>query len=325
MLNILLQILLLVFGFVLLVKGADFFVEGVSDIAAHFGIPQMIIGLTIVAFGTSAPEAAVSITAAINKAGGVAVGNIVGSNIMNIWLILGISAVVSPMIVKKNTARIEIPFTILVSGIFMVLGLFNNQLSYISGIILWIFMIIFLAYLFISAKKEMKENKQKEIENNVPREKEHQFKLIPTLITSVLGGAAVIVGANLAVNSATTIATICNISQDIIGLTIVAFGTSLPELVTSVTASKKGKNDIAIGNIVGSNIFNILFVIGTAAIISPVEFSSEFILDSIVMVAAAVTLFAFTIKRKKLSRLGGILMLLMYAVYFGYLIYEVVG
>lgn len=325
-LNILLQVLLLVFGFALLVKGADFFVDGVSDIAAHFGIPQMIIGLTIVAFGTSAPEAAISITAALNGSGGVAVGNIIGSNIMNVWLILGISAVVSPMIVQKNTVRIEIPFTIAVSGIFLVLGLLNNKLYITSGIILWIFMLIFLGYLLASAKKEMKQQKGlgNEISNRENTQKEKEpFKLIPTIIISVLGGAAVIVGANLAVNGATNLAKICNISEDIIGLTIVAFGTSLPELVTSVTASRKGKNDIAIGNIVGSNIFNLLFVVGTASLISPVSFDRGFLFDGIVMVSAIATLFLLTLKRNKLSRGGGAVMLLLYASYFGYLVYEV--
>ena len=325
-LNILLQVMLLIFGFALLVKGADFFVDGVSDIAAHFGIPQMIIGLTIVAFGTSAPEAAISITAALGGSGGVAVGNVVGSNIMNVWLILGISAVVSPMIVKKNTVRIEIPFTIIVSGVFVVLGLLNNRLYIASGIILWVFMLIFLGYLLASAKKEMKQ--QKFPDTKIPEGKNSEtekqpFHLISTIIISVLGGASVIVGANLAVNGATNLAKICNISEDIIGLTIVAFGTSLPELVTSVTASRKGKNDIAIGNIVGSNIFNLLFVVGTAALISPVSFDRGFLFDSIVMVAAVATLFLLTVKRNKLSRGGGALMLLLYASYFGYLVYEV--
>ena len=146
-------------GFVLLVKGADFFVDGVSSIASHFGIPQIIIGLTIVAFGTSAPEAAVSITASINHAGGVAVGNVVGSNIMNIWLILGISAVVSPMVVKRNTVRYEIPFTIGISAVFLALGLIFKSLNRICGVILLLFMVLFMVYLFLSAKKEMKQNK----------------------------------------------------------------------------------------------------------------------------------------------------------------------
>ena len=317
--DILLQLLLLAVGFVLLVKGADFFVDGVSNIASHFGIPQIIIGLTIVAFGTSAPEAAVSITASIDEAGGVAVGNVIGSNIMNIWLILGISAVVSPMVVKKNTVRYEIPFTIGISVVFLILGVAFNSLNRICGVILLLILASFMVYLFLSAKKEMKQNK---LSGEVEEKKKINIPL--TLLISVLGGAAVVFGANLSVDAATKLAQMCSISEDIIGLTIVAFGTSLPELVTSVIASKKGKNDIAIGNIVGSNIFNLLFVLGTASAIYPLSFGGEFIIDSFVMIGAAITLWLFTVKNKNLSRVGGAVMLAMYAVYFGYLIYEVI-
>ena len=311
------QLILLVIGFVLLVKGADYFVEGVSDIATRFGIPQIVIGLTVVAFGTSAPEAAISITASISGSGGVAVGNIIGSNIINVWLILGISAVVSPMIVKKNTVRFEIPFTIGVSAIFLIMGMMVDSLHIISGIILWVMMFIILGYLFISAKSIMK----KEITEEVKPQK--KINLPITILISLLGGAAVIFGANMVVDSATEIAKVCGISEDIIGLTIVAFGTSLPELVTSVTASKKGKNDIAIGNIVGSNIFNILFVIGTSALISPVPFSNDFLIDGIVMIAAIITLFLFVLRKRQLTRIGGIGMLVLYAGYFAYLITQV--
>lgn len=317
--DILLQLLLLAVGFVLLVKGADFFVDGVSNIASHFGIPQIIIGLTIVAFGTSAPEAAVSITASIDEAGGVAVGNVIGSNIMNIWLILGISAVVSPMVVKKNTVRYEIPFTIGISVVFLILGVAFNSLNRICGVILLLLLASFMVYLFLSAKKEMKQNK---LSGEVEEKKKINIPL--TLLISVLGGAAVVFGANLSVDAATKLAQMCSISEDIIGLTIVAFGTSLPELVTSVIASKKGKNDIAIGNIVGSNIFNLLFVLGAASAIYPLSFGKEFIIDSFVMIGAAITLWLFTVKNKNLSRVGGAVMLAMYAVYFGYLIYEVI-
>lgn len=317
--DILLQLLLLAVGFVLLVKGADFFVEGVSNIASRFGIPQIIIGLTIVAFGTSAPEAAVSITASLDQAGGVAVGNVIGSNIMNIWLILGISAVVSPMVVKKNTVRYEIPFTIGISVVFLILGVAFNSLNRICGVILLLLLASFMVYLFLSAKKEMKQNK---LSGEVEEKKKINIPL--TLLISVLGGAAVVFGANLSVDAATKLAQMCSISEDIIGLTIVAFGTSLPELVTSVIASKKGKNEIAIGNIVGSNIFNLLFVLGAASAIYPLSFGKEFIIDSFVMIGAAITLWLFTVKNKNLSRVGGAVMLAMYAVYFGYLIYEVI-
>ncbi|MBQ9673694.1 MAG: calcium/sodium antiporter [Ruminococcus sp.] len=317
LLEILLQVLLLVVGFILLVKGADFFVDGVSDIAAHFGIPQIVIGLTIVAFGTSAPEAAISITAAIQGSGGVAIGNIIGSNIMNVWLILGISAIVSPMLVQKNTIRYEIPFTILASTALLVMGILNDDLYIVCGIILWVMFLIFMAYLVFSAVKQMKENKAKGLEKQEEKEK---INVPFNIVVSILGGAAVVLGANVSVDAATEIARICEISEDIIGLTIVAFGTSLPELVTSVTASRKGKNDIAIGNIVGSNIFNILFVIGTTSLITPVAFDNSFIADGAVAIAAIVTLWVFTIRKKQLSRAGGIAMLLLYVAYFAYLI-----
>ncbi len=319
-LNILFQILLLVVGFLLLVKGADYFVDGVSDIASHFGIPQIIIGLTIVAFGTSAPEAAISITASISGSGGVAVGNIIGSNIMNVWLILGISAVVSPMVVKKNTIRFEIPFTIAISTIFLVLGMINDTLHIFCGIILWVLMLLFLGYLFVSARKIMKSESSKMAYEE--QEKKH-IKVPLTILISLLGGVAVVFGANLVVDSATELAKVCGISENIIGLTIVAFGTSLPELVTSVTASRKGKNDIAIGNIVGSNIFNILFVVGTSALISPVPFSNSFMIDGIIMILAITTLLLFTLRKKQLTRIGGIAMLVLYAGYFGYLITQI--
>ena len=223
------------------------------------------------------------------------------------------------MVVKKNTVRYEIPFTIGISVVFLILGVAFNSLNRICGVILLLLLASFMVYLFLSAKKEMKQNK---LSGEVEEKKKINIPL--TLLISVLGGAAVVFGANLSVDAATKLAQMCSISEDIIGLTIVAFGTSLPELVTSVIASKKGKNDIAIGNIVGSNIFNLLFVLGTASAIYPLSFGKEFIIDSFVMIGAAITLWLFTVKNKNLSRVGGAVMLAMYAVYFGYLIYEVI-
>lgn len=308
--EILLQVLLLVVGFVMLMKGADWFVEGASQIADRLGIPQLVIGLTIVAMGTSLPEAAVSISAAIQGSAEITIGNVVGSNIMNVLVILGLTAVVCVIPVQKSTVRYEIPFMILITAVLAGLGLADNQVSRPEGLILWAFMILYLFYLLRMAKN-----------GTGGEEAGGKKRPIWLLILMVLVGAAMIVfGSDITVDAATAIAKIFGMSERFIGLTIVAFGTSLPELVTSVTAAVKGKTDIAVGNIVGSNIFNILFVVGTTALITPVAYSSAFLVDSIIAVAAALFLFLCVFRNKKLGRLGGILMLAAYAGYFVYLI-----
>ena len=318
--DIALNLFYLVAGFVLLIKGADWFVEGTSGIAAKLGIPQIVIGLTIVALGTSAPEAAVSITAALNQNAGITVGNVLGSNILNILLILGITSLISPIPVKKNTVIYEIPFMIFVSILFPVLGFIGYSLGLVDGIILWILTILFMFYLVIISKKQSKENKL-EVNDDAPKGPfGYKNKVWYMIIAGIVGLAIIILGSNLTVNGATYIAKTVGISDRIIGLTIVAFGTSLPELVTSVMAAKKGKNDIAIGNVVGSNIFNILFVAGTSALICNIKFDTTFIIDSAVAIASAILLLLCCIKGKKLTRIGGIIMILCYAGYFAYLL-----
>ena len=308
--EILLQVLLLVVGFVMLMKGADWFVEGASQIADRLGIPQLVIGLTIVAMGTSLPEAAVSISAATQGSAEITIGNVMGSNIMNVLVILGLTAVVCVIPVQKSTVRYEIPFMILITAVLAGLGLADNQVSRPEGLILWAFMILYLFYLLRMAKN-----------GTGGEEAGGKKRPIWLLILMVLVGAAMIVfGSDITVDAATAIAKILGMSERFIGLTIVAFGTSLPELVTSVTAAVKGKTDIAVGNIVGSNIFNILFVVGTTALITPVAYNSAFLVDSIIAVAAALFLFLCVFQNKKLGRLGGILMLAAYAGYFVYLI-----
>ena len=308
--EILLQVLLLVVGFVMLMKGADWFVEGASQIADRLGIPQLVIGLTIVAMGTSLPEAAVSISAATQGSAEITIGNVVGSNIMNVLVILGLTAVVCVIPVQKSTVRYEIPFMILITAVLAGLGLADNQVSRPEGLILWAFMILYLFYLLRMAKN-----------GTGGEEAGGKKRPVWLLILMVLVGAAMIVfGSDITVDAATAIAKIFGMSERFIGLTIVAFGTSLPELVTSVTAAVKGKTDIAVGNIVGSNIFNILFVVGTTALITPVAYNSAFLVDSIIAVAAALFLFLCVFRNKKLGRLGGILMLAAYAGYFVYLI-----
>lgn len=313
--QVLLQLLILVAGFVLLIWGADFFVDGASRIADRLRIPQLVIGLTIVAFGTSAPEAAVSITAGLSQSADLAVSNVVGSNIMNIFLILGISCLVTPLVVQKSTAHIEIPIVIVSSAAVILLGALGGNIGFVDGIILWVGMIAFLIYLLRMAKKN--HDKKEE----APKE-EKKTSILWLLAKIIIGGVAIVVGSRLTVDSASTLATMANWEERIIGLTIVAFGTSLPELVTSVVAAFKKKADIAIGNVVGSNIFNVLFVLGTTALVTPggVPFRSAFIIDCVMAVLAALILMLFVLRDLKLKRVGGMVMLGVYAVYFVYLI-----
>lgn len=314
--NFLINLVLLVVGFVLLIKGADYFVEGASKIADKLGIPQLVIGLTIVAFGTSAPEAAISISSAIKGNTGIAIGNIIGSNIMNILLILGITSCITVLKVAKSTVYYEIPFVIFITTVLVVIGGTHGKLGFVSGIILWALFILFFVYLIKMAKSGKSDGIVEEGEA-YDGKKDSMIKLI---FITLAGMAAIVIGSDLTVDGATEIAKILGISDRIIGLTIVAFGTSLPELITSVTAGIKGKADIAIGNIVGSNIFNILFVLGTTSLIKSVPYSTNFVIDGIVAIAAAVLLFLGVVRKKQLGRMAGIIMLIAYAGYFAYLI-----
>lgn len=310
--QIVIQLVLLVVGFVLLMKGADWFVDGASKVADKFGIPQLVIGLTIVAMGTSLPEAAVSISAAFKGSADITIGNVVGSNIFNVLVILGLTSVICSIPVQKSTINIEIPFTIFVTVLLAVLGLSDNTVGRVDGVILWVFMIVYLLYLLYMAKHGQP------LEEDVADDKDTPIWKMFLFI--IVGGAMIVLGSDVTVDAATALAKMFGMSERFIGLTIVAFGTSLPELVTSVTAALKGKPDIAVGNIVGSNIFNILFVVGTASLITPVVYSSNFVVDSIVAVAAMVLLLICVFAKKRLGRLGGALMLAGYAGYFVYLI-----
>lgn len=305
---IILQFLLLAVGFVMLIKGADWFVDGAAGIAGKFGIPQLVIGLTIVAMGTSAPEAAVSITAALDNSAGITIGNVLGSNIINILIILGISSVIIFLPVQKSTIGYEIPFMIIISVVLLVMGITGNTVSRLEGVILWVLFIIYLLYLYKLAQKGNEEDNPGE-----------QKSLPVYILTAIFGAVVIVLGSKFTVKGATEIARMAGITERVIGLTIVAFGTSLPELVTSIIASKKGNTDIAIGNIVGSNIFNILFVVGTSALITPVPFESKFIFDAIIASFAGVVMLLAVLKNKKLTRTGGIVMLVCYAAYFVYL------
>ena len=302
------EFLLLALGFFMLVKGADWFVDGTSGIADRLGVPQLVIGLTIVAMGTSAPEAAVSITAALKGSAEITIGNIVGSNILNILIILGLTASIVSVAVAQSTVRYEMPFMILITAVLLAMGGTGQAVSFAEGILLWVLFIVYMGYLFAMAKRDKQEV-----------EEETNAKPIWNLLTASIVGLVLIVwGSSVTVDAATAIAQIIGLSERFIGLTIVALGTSLPELVTSVSAAIKGKADIAIGNIVGSNIFNILFVVGTAALITPVEFQPNFMIDTIVAIGAAVMLLVCVARKRLLVRSAGILMLVCYA---GYLVY----
>ncbi len=309
-----LNILLLIAGFALLIKGADFFVDGASGIADKFGIPQIIIGLTIVALGTSAPEAAVSITAAFNQNTGVAIGNVIGSNILNIFIILGVTSCIIPLAVQKNTLKYEIPFVIFITVLLVVMGGLLGELGLIAGIILLAVFAVFFVYLIRTSK-----NGGGEEESEEPKKKKPVWLLI---LMTLLGLVGIVLGSDFTVDGATVIAKTFGMSDRLIGLTIVALGTSLPELVTSIVAGKKGNSDIAVGNVVGSNIFNILFVLGLTAVICPIPYEPKFIIDGIIAIAAAILLLLCIIfdKKKKIRRWGGITMLVCYAGYFVYLI-----
>lgn len=306
------QLLLLVVGFALLMKGADWFVEGASEIADKLGVSQLVIGLTIVAMGTSLPEAAVSIASALKGSADLTIGNVVGSNVMNVLLILGLTSVIKAIPVQKSTVKYEIPFVIAVTVILAALGLTDNQVGRLDGGILWALLIVYLIYLLKMAKSGQSSEE-------VPAEKKKD-RVWLMIVMVVVGAAMIVFGSDLTVDAATKLAEMFGMDKRLIGLTIVAFGTSLPELVTSVTAALKGKPDIAMGNIVGSNIYNILFVVGTTALIIPVNYIADFLVDSIAAIAAAVLLFGCVVRKRKLNRLGGSLMLVGYAAYFVYLL-----
>lgn len=308
--ELLVQVLLLIVGFVMLVKGADWFVDGAAGLADRFGIPQLVIGLTIVAMGTSAPEAAVSITAALKGSAGIAVGNIVGSNILNVLIILGLTACVATLSVAKSTIRIELPYMIAISLLLLLFGWTGNEITFWEGVGLWVAFLLYLGYLFRMAKK----NKE------TPPEEASSRPLWMLLVLSIIGLALIVWGSDVTVSAASELARYFGMSERFIGLTIVALGTSLPELFSSLTAARKGNADIAIGNIVGSNIFNILFVLGTTALITPVPFAARFTVDTIVAVLVGVLLLVCVARSKKLTKPTGILMLAAYAAYFIYLL-----
>ena len=315
--GLLINLGLLLIGFVFLIKGADIFVDGASDTARKFRVPKMLIGLTIVSFGTSAPEFAVSIQSILSGKGDILLGNVVGSNILNILLILGISSLVGTLRVNTATVKKEIPVLVLITLAFAALlsdkifGLAENVFTRQDGIVLLLFFCIFIYYLIgMARKKDTNEEENKD---------EKPVKLVKALLMIVIGLFGIVLGSDFVVKGASEIAAAFGVSQRIISLTIVALGTSLPELVTSVIATKKGEYDIAIGNIVGSNIFNIGIVAGLpVAIFGGVGGGAFSYIDIIALIISAVVLFFFARHGGRIGYKKGIIFLLMFAAYYGY-------
>lgn len=335
------SVVLLLAGFVCLVKGADWFVDGAAGIAEKLRVPSLIIGLTIVSFGTSAPELATSIISASQGSAGLAVGNIIGSNITNILLILGVASVICPLVVQKNTLRIDFPVLLFSSVLILLLGGFDNQIGRVDGWVMFLLSCAYTIFLIVYAVRESKKQPTMSALNdhevqNLPQESEGEqapqggfsgwyqkmrahtwFLCTVTLVGLVLVVAGALFGV---IPGATVIATEIGISEKVIGLTVVAVGTSLPELVTCVVAARKGETDIAVGDIVGSNIFNILRTIGLCSMIMPLAFENSFWVDGLIALGAAILLAVFGYcKGHKVRRAGGIVMLCLFAAYYVYL------
>ncbi|MDO4760156.1 MAG: calcium/sodium antiporter [Candidatus Saccharibacteria bacterium] len=316
--EIALQIVFLVVGFVLLIKGADILVSGASSIAANFKISKMLIGLTIVAFGTSAPELAVSISSLLAGTTDMLLGNVIGSNIMNILLLIGTGAIICPIIVKRSTVAKELPILLLISTALVVLfldislaGGSNNEITRADAIVCLLFFAIFVYYLITMARKKR---------DNKPEKPE--YKLGKSFLLTGLGLAGIIGGSQLVVSGASTIASSMGISDRMISLTVVALGTSLPELVTTITAARRKETDLIVGNIIGSNIFNICVVLGVpVALFGSVSPKSFEMIDLVVMLGSAALLWLFVERDHKISRIEGAIFLTIFAVYYGSIIY----
>lgn len=327
------KIFLLIIGFVFLIKGADIFVEGASSIAKKLKVPSLIIGMTIVALGTSLPEAAVSVSASLNHANALAVSNVVGSNIFNLMIVLGACAIFNNLVVSKDVLKRDYPFSIICAVLMVLLGFFgfrkdgsfglNMQIDRWVGVLFLVLFVGFIIVLSVSAVKSRKEAAEKGVaaERSLADEFEDEVKEIPTwksILFLVLGAVAIKFGGDWVVDGAKAIASTFGVSDTIIGLTICAVGTSLPELVTSIVAAKKNELEMAIGNVVGSNIFNILFVLGLAASIEAIPFTMNNAIDICVLLFFSVLIFIFCITGKRINRTEGIIMIVLYALYITY-------
>lgn len=309
-----LNILLLIIGFVFLIKGADVFVDGASSTAQNFKVSKMLIGLTIVAFGTSAPEFAVSMSALASGSTDMVLGNVIGSCILNTLLILGVAAIIKPIKTKNNTIKKELPLALLISSLLACLMLDNkldggivNQITRSDAIVILLFFTVFVYYLIALAKHKKEKN-----EDEKPK-----FKLGKSLLFVAIGLAGIIIGSDLVVDNASAIAKSLGLSDRLISLTIIAFGTSLPELVTTIVSSKKGEQELLLGNVIGSNIFNICVVLGIpVAIFGTITPSSFKIIDLVMLVGSSLLLYVFSKTSKKITKVEGTLMLVLFAVYY---------
>ena len=309
---------ILLIGFFFLIKGADLFVEGASSIARKFNVPAMVIGLTIVAMGTSAPEAAVSITSSLAGQNDMSVANVVGSNLFNVLVVLGVSSILAKLPVEKNTINKDMPFLIIVSVLLLLFGI-NLRISRIEGIIFLLFFIYFL-YTTVKSAKNTANNSVEEAATTAEIEVSKEMPMGKTLLLGIIGIIGIILGGDMVVNSATDIATSFGMSANLVGLTIVAVGTSLPEFVTSVIAVRKGETEIAIGNVIGSNIFNILLVLGLATSISPIDISMFALIDVIFMTIITFILYFFIKKNNSLNKVQGFIFIVLYFAYMAYTI-----
>lgn len=306
---------LIILGFALLIKGADFLVDGASKIAKKFHIPEIIIGLTIVSIGTSMPELFVSVTSALEGHSDMAIGNVIGSNVCNLLLILGLSTIIKPVKFQRETRLIEIPMCLAVTIIFMILCNTREGISKFEAIILLALFVIFIIYtIFMGIKGEKFDSKGEDQKSVIEYD---NISILKNVIYIILGVIGLKFGGDLTVDNAVIIAKHFNISEQIISLTILAIGTSLPELVTSVTAAIKGNSDIAIGNIIGSNIFNMLLIIGTASFINPILYNTAYNIEMIILILGTILLSLFPIipPKNEMNRSNGIIYLISYVIY----------
>ena len=300
--------ILLIIGFVLLIKGADFFVDGASSIAAKLKVPSLIIGLTVVSIGTSLPEAAVSISASLSGSNAISLGNVIGSNIFNLLVVVGVSSVILPIVTDSDILKRDMPVNI-ASTIILFAMLLDGTLSRIEAAILLLLLIAYMFFLIRSALKSRTEADETKV-----------LSWTKSLIFVVAGAAAIIFGGNMVVNNAKIIAATLGMGDTLIGLTVVAFGTSLPELVTSIIAAKKGDSGIAMGNVVGSCIFNILFILGISGVIQPLSADSAFFIDTGILFGICLMMLLFAFTKKKTDRAEGAISVLLYIAYTAYII-----
>ena len=308
--GIIIQVVLLLVGFLFLIKGSDFFVDGASSIASHLKIPTIIVGLTIVAFGTSAPEAAVSITSSLTGSNAMAVSNVIGSNLFNMLMVIGIAALLSNLLMEKSVLKKDLPFLVAITLLFAIFIFIGWDITNLEGIILLIILAGYIIYLIRGSKKSKNANDVEAAKFTLPK----------SIILIIIGLVGIIIGGDLVVDSASAIAIALGMSETLVGLTIVAIGTSLPELVTSITALKKGENQLVIGNVIGSNIFNILFVLGASSAISRIPLDSSMLIDVLFMMGVTILCFIFGKTQDKYDKKEGVILIALFIAYMAFAI-----